>query len=162
MDTRTWRRVDLGDHCSSGLGGGGRNVRGRRNGRWDRGHAPAGPRPEEGQADFARVVQIRVEPNRAAARRAEVHQRRLVRVLEREEAVELEQAACVRRALGAGDHDFASRWSFKNERPGKGKKKTNKRGRESVTYMASFRTSSTRTHTPGGRLVAITASSLIR
>ena len=30
------------------------------------------------------------------------------------------------------------------------------------THIASFRTSSTRTHTPGGRLVAITASSLTR
>lgn len=71
--------------------------------------APPCPRPEERQAHLAVVVQVRVEPHRPAAGRAEMHERRLVRVLDRDEAVELEQPPGVRRPFGSCDHDLAAK-----------------------------------------------------
>ncbi len=136
IETSTCSSVDLGDHCSSGLQITGladqttwrhdqpsvrtnpgapvprrtEAPRQRREGEGGR-DAPAGPRPEEGETDLAAVVQVRVEAHRAAAGRAEVHKRRLVRVLERDEAVELEQPPGVRRPVGPGDHDLAAKES---------------------------------------------------
>eukprot|EP00982_Pelagococcus_subviridis_P006722 30276-Pelagococcus_subviridis.AAC.2 len=65
----------------------------------------AGPRPQEREADFAVLVEIRVEPHAAAAGGSELHQRRGGRVRRREERVEEKRAAVVRRVLGPGDED---------------------------------------------------------
>lgn len=51
------------------------------------------PRVEHREADFAVVVEIRIEANRVVACRAEVHLRRLLRVIWWEEYVELEATA---------------------------------------------------------------------
>ena len=56
---------------------------------------------------LAAVVQVRIEAHRATSGRTEMHERWLVRILERYEAVELEQATGVRRPFGPGDHDLA-------------------------------------------------------
>eukprot|EP00968_Pinguiococcus_pyrenoidosus_P026475 scaffold7092_cov262-Pinguiococcus_pyrenoidosus.AAC.35 len=62
-----------------------------------------GPRPDERQADFAIVVEIRIEAYSPPACRQELHLRWLVRIVHGQVDVELEKAVLVRRVLGTND-----------------------------------------------------------
>ncbi len=67
------------------------------------------PRVQDGEADLAVVVQVRVEPNSVVARRLQVDLHRRVRVVQREEDVKLEDAVGVRRVVRAGDQHLERR-----------------------------------------------------
>ena len=66
--------------------------------------ARADPRAEDGHADLARPIQIRVEADAALARRQVRTRRVLDRVAVRVLDAEMEEAAVVGRALRAADH----------------------------------------------------------
>jgi len=105
-----------------------------------------------------RTYEVGIQPARPAAGRAEPALWAHLRVREREEDVELEQAVRVRRAVGPGDEAPARR----ARRQLSSRREEREREGEGTHLMTSMRLSSTRTQMPGGSEVERTASSLAR